>query len=205
MAIYNNGVNGAFSGKLGSVVGATWKGKPYMRSMPSKYTGPVSEGVIAGRKKFATAHLWLKPLLPFVRVGFKGYSPTAEGFVAAKSHLLKNSFESNGDNLVINPALVKVSHGDLPLPANITAVKLASGKVQFSWDITDVNKDNRFDQAMLLAYDVEKGVAYYQAPGQPRMNGGDELTIGTGTFHLYVAFVAGDRSRQSDSVYLGTI
>ena len=205
MAIYKNGINGAFSGKLGAVVGATWKGQPYMRSLPSKRKGPASEAAITSRNKFAMAHNWLKPVLPFVRVGFKGYSATTEGFLAAKSYLLKNAFEANGDNLVINPALVKVSHGDLPLPGNITATRLDSKQVQFSWDTSDLNKDNRFDQVMLLAYNIEKGVAFYQVPGQPRMNGGDVLAISPGAFHLYVAFVSVDRSRQSESVYLGTI
>jgi len=209
MAIYKNGINGAFSGKIGAVVGVTSKGKSYMRALPSKRTGPVSEGEKASRDKFAKAHHWLKPVLPFVRAGFKGYSDTAEGFLAAKSYLLKNAFEHNGNSLVINPALVKVSHGDLPLPRDITAAKVGADKIQFTWDITDVNKDNAYDQVMLLAYDIENEVVYYHISGQLRMNGTDELTVGTvpfeRTFHLYVAFVAADRSRQSDSVYLGTI
>ena len=205
MAIYKNGINGPFSGKLGTVVGATWKGQPYMRTLPERRKRTASEAAIASRNKFAMAHNWLKPVLPFVRAGFKGYSATIEGFLAAKSYLLRNAFEGSGDNLVINPTLVKVSHGDLPLPGNITATRLGSKEVQFSWDTSDLNKDNRFDQVMLLAYNIEKRMASYQVPGQPRMNGSDVLPVSFGTFHLYVAFVSVDRSRQSDSVYLGTI
>jgi hypothetical protein len=209
MAIYKNGINGAFSGKLGTVVGATWKGQPYMRTLPSKRKGPASEAAIASRNKFAMAHNWLKPVLPFVREGFKGYSATTEGFLAAKSYLLRNAFEGSSDKPVINPALVKVSYGDLLLPENITAVKIEDNQIQFTWDTTDLNKNNRFDQVMMLAYDIENGTAYYQVPGQPRLNGGDVLPISQAPFdrifHLYVAFVAADRSRQSESLYLGTI
>lgn len=208
MAKYKNGIHGDFSGKVGKVVGATWRGIPYMRSLPSPRTGSVSEAEMGNRNKFALAHHWLQPLLPFVRVGFKGYSATIEGFLAAKSYLLRNAFESDGDNLIINPALVKVSHGDLLLPGNITATKTENA-IQFTWDTTAIKKGNRFDQVMLLAYDIDNGKAINHNPGQTRINGSDLLQVGAATFertfHLYVAFVAADRSMQSDSVYLGTL
>jgi len=60
----------------------------------------------------------------------------------------------------------------------------------------------------LLAYDIEHGKAYYSTPGELRRAGADTLftdpTPGK-TYHVYCAFVAADRSRQSDSVYLGSI
>lgn len=56
MAKYNYGINGPFSGKLGSVVGCTWKGIPYMRSLPKKRTAKISEAEQANRKKFEVAH-----------------------------------------------------------------------------------------------------------------------------------------------------
>ena len=36
MGTYNKGILGAFSGKVGPVVGATWRGKEVMRSLPKK-------------------------------------------------------------------------------------------------------------------------------------------------------------------------
>ena len=36
MGTYNKGILGAFSGKVGPVVGATWRGKDVMRSLPKK-------------------------------------------------------------------------------------------------------------------------------------------------------------------------
>ena len=43
---------------------------------------------VLNRKKFAAAQAWLKPIIDFVRVGFKGYNERFEGFVAAKSWLM---------------------------------------------------------------------------------------------------------------------
>src|SRR5690242_11507600 len=123
MATYTNGITGDFSGKVGTVIGSSWKGKPYMKSLHKKRTIPAHKMEQLNRNKFAMAHQWLQPITFFVRAGFKGYTDTVEGFLAAKSYLLKNAFEGVGDELVINPALMKVSYGDLPLPTNITAVK----------------------------------------------------------------------------------
>lgn len=146
------------------------------------------------------------PCFGLCRIGFKGYTERVEGFIAAKSYLLKNAFEGEGADLVINPALVKVSYGDLPLPQNITASLLSAGQIQFTWNAEGTG--DRFDQAMLLAYDIENAKVYSQITGQFRNTGADILDISPTkerTYHLYLAFVAADRSRQSDSVYLGTI
>jgi hypothetical protein len=132
-----------------------------------------------------------------------------EGFLAAKSYLLKNAFEGEGDEMKINPALVKVSYGDLPLPAHITAVKSAPDQLQISWEAVGQFAPLGADQAMVLAYDIENGIATYNTTGQFRYMGTDTLYIPPATpertYHIYVAFVAADRSRQSDSVCLGTI
>src|SRR5690606_22476388 len=98
------------------VVGCTWKGIPYMRALPKKRTSKLSEAEIANRKRFGDAQIWLKPLLSFVRIGFKGFSPTVEGYVAAKSYLLRNAMEGEYPDFTINPAKMKLSYGNLPLP-----------------------------------------------------------------------------------------
>jgi len=36
MGTYNKGILGAFYGKVGTVVGSTWRGKDVMRSLPRK-------------------------------------------------------------------------------------------------------------------------------------------------------------------------
>ncbi|MBO9203546.1 MULTISPECIES: DUF6266 family protein [Niastella] len=209
MARLKHGINGPFAGKVGTVIGATWKGIPYMRSLPRKRTSLPSAGELATRKKWAISQHWLKPVTDFVRIGFKGYSAKSEGFVAAKSYLLKNALEGEGENLFINPAKMKLSWGDLSLPNNLQMTRLAGKLLQFTWDpkfSDDISHGG--DQIMMLAYNVEKEKVKEKLYGQIRQHGSDILNIDTsktGTFHIYVAFVAHDRSRQSESVYMGTV
>jgi len=209
MARFTQGINGPFHGKVGTVIGATWKGIPYMRARPKKRSSGPTEREMANRKKWALSQFWLQPICEFVQIGWKGYSQKSEGFVAAKSYLLKNAFEGEGQDVHINPALVKVSAGDLPLPASMQINRLEDRLVQFTWDTAfDHEKAHKGDQVMLLAYNIEKVKANYNLIGQLRKNGSDVLELPankSGTYHLYAAFISYDRIRQSDSIYLGTV
>src|SRR6185503_10252964 len=151
--------------------------------------------------KFSKAHYWLHPLLDFIRIGFRGYSPKMEGFNAAKSYCLKNSFTGETAKQAIDPSLVQLSYGGLPLPSNINMKRSGDYLLEFSWD-KKYNGGNYYDQAMLLAYDVETGHAEMQLTGQFRLTGADKLElphIKQQNYQVYIAFIAHDRSSQSNS------
>lgn len=207
MARLDNSVLGSFSGRIGPVVGSSWKGIPYMKSVYKKRTKKISGKEKANRQKFKLAHEWLQYLVDFVRQGFKGYSPTVEGFLAAKSYLLKNAMERVGSGWEVNPALMKVSVGILPLSENITVKPFAGGMLHFTWD-TAVKNGYNDDQVMLLAYNIKKQYVQHTIAGAFRQTGSTDLQ----TFckkgdscHVWIAFVSANRSKQSDSVYLGEI
>jgi hypothetical protein len=208
MGKLNSGLNSSFGGRVGTVVGSSWKGIPYIKSAYKPRTKKISEKEKANRSKFAMAQEWLSPLLDFVREGFKGYSETVEGYLAAKSWLLRNCFTGTAPDIHIDPSLMKVSSGDLPLPENISFKQTKAGHLQFTWDTAPLPEANGQDQVMLLAYDVENKIACYTLTGQFRNVGSDTLKIDTTpgrTYQLYLAFTAADRSRQSDSAYLGEL
>jgi hypothetical protein len=204
MAKYLQGITGAFIGKVGPVVGCVRDGVPYMRSMGSPRTGPPTEDETKNRNKFAAAHVWLQPLLIFLRAGFAGYAPKVKGFQAAKSYNLKNA-TSQG---VIVPELAKVSFGNLPISEELS-VSYQDSKLNFSWSTAALPETSIKDQVMVLAYHLESGVAIFDTHGAFRSMGSQVLDtyrefVGK-TVHVYAAFVAADRSIQSDSLYLGAI
>lgn len=207
MGRINTGILGPFTGNVGTVVGSSWKGIPYIKARPvrKKAAGPAE---MANRNKFAMAQNWLQPVTGFVRQGFKNYTLRVEGFLAAKSWMLRNSFEGTGEELSINPALVKLSHGTLPLSNHIRVEKKNVDEFHFSWD-TDLTENNHGkDQVMVLAYDIDHQYAVMLTTGQFREIGKDKLTVDRlkgKNYHVYLAFVSADRNDQSDSVYLGKI
>ena len=179
-----------------------------MKSAPGSRTKKISAKEKANRQKFKVAQEWLSYLLDFVRQGYKGYSPTVEGFSAAKSYLMKNAMEFVGGEWKVNPALMKVSCGTLSLSENISVKSTKDGKLQFTWDTGMVKEGYGNDQVMLLAYNIKSKVANYDIAGAFRNTRSASLVSPAGkggSCHVYVAFVAADRRRQSDSVYLGEI
>ena len=100
---------------------------------------------------------------------------------------------------------MKVSSGDLPNPENIAVEFTETGNLKFTWNPAYVDLLDK-DQIMMLAYDVESAHAISITTGQLRNTGVDILDMHQSrdrNYHVYAAFNAADRSRQSDSVYLG--
>jgi len=92
---------------------------------------------------------------------------------------------------------------------------LQPGELTFTWEPEEIGYGYDRDQVMMLAYNCsgyEKKVSesYENITGQFRSAGQDILLIPkilkAGTIlHVYIAFIAADRSRQSDSLYLGEL
>src|SRR6516164_6960381 len=112
--IYHSLLNGV-SGRFGNVVSSSRNGVAYLKSAHKKRTKKISIKEKANRRRFKLAQEWLKPVTQFVRVGFKGYSPTVQGFIAAKSYLMKNAMDANG---TVDPTLARVSFGTLSNSGN---------------------------------------------------------------------------------------
>ena len=208
MARLKNGINGPYTGSVGQTVGSSWNGIPYIKTKPRKRTSPLSEKEQLTRLHFKLVHEWLQPLLEFVRVGFKGYSPTNYGFNAAKSVLRKNALVKEGFDSWIDPSLAQVSSGSLGISENLAVNLNEDRKLVFSWDTHLGSQMSARDQVMLLAYDPESGEKNYNVSGDFRNRGTDSLNLSglpPGQYHIYAAFVAQDRGRQSDSVYLGAV
>jgi hypothetical protein len=206
MARFPNGILGGLAGTIGPIIGSSRNGVPYLKSRYAKRKATNHPNEIANRQKFAAAHAFLHPLLKVVREGFRTEGKS-QGFTAAKSWLLKNAFEGEWDNLHINPALVKLSMGDLHLPTNITVKMTEPFIFEFSWDPSPPKDNDAKDQAVLVAYSIEKAHPIYTMAGAFRYSGVDRLQVDlkdAATYHLYIWFVSADRTRRSESMYLGS-
>lgn len=207
MATIKNGIHGAFSGKVGTVIGYIRKGQAIMRTHGKRTTPPTAKELL-NREKFAVSQKWLSPLTDFLRIGFKNYQPTYEGFLAAKSYNQKNALQCNENNeFSINPALALLSFGNQVLPLTASALTNESQEIIFTWSTEGVHEYN--DQAMVVAYDIENEKMIYNAGIARRHTGTATLkleprNIGK-TFHLYLAFIADDRTSKSNSMYLGSL
>ncbi len=200
-----NGPNGPFIGKAGSFIGYTVNGVGYIKGIYKLRTKPPTEKEAFNQKKFAVAQEWLQPLKNIVRAGFRGYNERFQGFVAAKSYLMKNALKVIDGEIFIDPALVRISSGTLPLPENLECTFQEPDIFRFTWT-PSMWETHGYDQLMALVYDVENLYPYGDVYGNDRSSGEQLVNVDKvsgKTFHVYAAFIAADRSRQSDSVYFG--
>ena len=197
---------GHIKGKLGTLVGCTWKGRPYLRRKALR-TSPPTKGETRNRYVFDLVNEWLKPVHEFVRLGFRNYSDSVWGINAASSLLHKTALHRDGFESFIDPSLAKLSHGTLGLPTDLVVI-LDGDQLLFYWS-TELGPDkDPKDRIMMLAYNIEQGTAATETSGPHRFTGYASLPlkpIDPGTYHLYAAFIAPTAEKQSPSRYLGSV
>ena len=215
MAKFQQGINGPFSGKIGNIIGSSWRGIHYMKSVSEKSTKERSPKQLENQHEFAIAHHWLSPLTDYVREGFRHPSKPNRGFIAAKSYLLKHALVRKGYDSYIIPSKMLVSKGSLPQAANLSmSYDAPASEIDIRWNPvkTDNPADQRRasfnDQAMYLAYNIETGDVFGEVYSVLRVTGHCRIVLPhnkKARYHVYVAFHAADRKDQSDSCYLGEV
>ena len=207
MGNIKQGILGGFSGKVGTVIGSSWKGITYMRAIAPNVKDARTAKQLAQREKFVLTLGFLRSLQSFVRVGFKMYATRQTAFNAAMSYTLKNCIKGVSPNFSIDFAKVMVSRGSLVLPLNIHRLN-NDGEIAISWsDNSGVGNALDTDFAMPLAYNADKCEAVYDMVSSCRGDEGVSLNYPSNwsgdTVHVYLGFVSENGSLVSDSVYLG--
>ncbi|MDD4417119.1 MAG: DUF6266 family protein, partial [Proteiniphilum sp.] len=64
MGTIKQGILGGFSGKVGNIVGASWRGIDYIRSMPASVRNPRTVAQVSQRTRFALIGKMLKTFVP---------------------------------------------------------------------------------------------------------------------------------------------
>ncbi len=204
MARLINGINGPIIGKVGTVTGSHRNGTGYIKANNVR-RAPQTQNELVAKERFATAHRFLKPMLAYLREGFR--HQVKQGYNGAKSYTLLNAMAGDPMQSYVNPELVKLSLGDLPLPEDL-AVTAADGELIFTWNPAKPEGGSLYDQLMPMAYhpNEETASVHYHNTSALRKSGTDTLAVVKGlSYHVYAAFTSADRSQNSNSVYLGFI
>ena len=131
MGTIKQGILGGFSGKVGTVVGGSWKGISYMRSLAQNVKNPRTEAQMTQRSKFALTLAFLKPITNYVRVGFKPYASKQTAFNATMSYIVANAISAN-----IRPHVgfrQGSRLGGSLFPVDNASAEVDAGKVTISW------------------------------------------------------------------------
>lgn len=206
MGTIKQGILGGFSGKVGTVVGSTWKSVHYMRALAVSFSDPRTEKQKNQRSKFTAAVNFTKAMTPFLRFGYKEFSGQQSAFNAAVSYILKHAMKGSGRNVSIDYNKALVTRGSL-VPALDATVTVNESKVTFAWtDNSGMGDATVTDAAMLLAYNKDKGMAVYDIAAATRSDAKAELKLPANwkddALAIYLGFCNEDVTNVANSVCL---
>lgn len=132
MAVISKGILGGFSGKVGTVVGANWRGKDIIRSIPTKKNRKASDLQMIQRMKFKLVSQFMAPLNQLTSKYFGEYQGAKSRTNLAMSHHLTDAVEEINDELVINYSKVVITKGVLP-SVSIDSSDIQNDTLEIAW------------------------------------------------------------------------
>jgi hypothetical protein len=210
MGTIKQGILGGFSGKVGTVIGSSWKGQAVMRGIAPHTADAKSDGQLTQRLKFAVVMKFIQSMVQFIRIGFKNYAIGMTQLNAAFSHNIQNAVLGTYPNITIDFPNALVSRGNLPPALNQVAASVIAGTIVFTWvDNSDEIGASATDKNLLLIYNPGKNQAVFFKDLAGRADGTQTVTVPrsfTGDLvHCYIAFETADGFEQSNSKYAGGI
>ena len=210
MGTIKQGILGAFSGKVGNIVGGTWKGIDYMRILPASVRNPKTPKQLAQRARFIAILNFLKPLAGFLSVGFKEYADGMTGFNVAMSYNVKNAITGTYPTFTVNYPATLVSKGKLTGANTPVVASTVTKTINFTW-INNSGTGNALasDVALLVAFFPTTNETVYQFTTILRSAATAQLVVpakfSTKLAHCWLAFQSADGKMNSFSSYIGTV
>lgn len=211
MAKLTKGIFGPISGKLGPVVGGTWKGIAYLREaskIKKKKIGR-TPAQVANEMKFKFVHQWLVPFSPYVTVGFAMLANDKTELNAAFSANYHRAISGQYPDLAVDYSKVVISAGALP-PLNNPQISFTGpDTLEISWQ-QNTSPDASFDdQLMLVLYHPDTKKADGFIGGVKRAALHHSFTIEAELvgkeLEVYLSITSVDRKKISDSLYMGRV
>jgi len=201
MGKYSQGILGPFSGKVGSVVGSSWKGVNYIKSLPGPNTSN-TEKQQEQRSRFKSVVKMASLLLAtLIRPVWNLSSGRITGYnLFVKTNI--NAFDQDGD--LVNHSDFHASVGTLALPSGLAIqddVDVSSGII-VSWiNESGSGIGNNDDDLHLVV--VKYDEIHVLHPRNVRSDQSAELTlpVSPGTVHIYAYFGKANGSQFSTDSY----
>ncbi len=209
MSTYHLGPLGDFSGKIGAVVGATWRGQPVMRSMPNKTTKAPTPAQLHQRDKFAAVINFLNPLKELLNVTFGDNTQVKTPFNNATSYHLKAAVRYEDDRWQMVYPKVLISLGTLQGLQTPVVSLMPSTSLLLQWtDNSTQGNANPDDQLVLVVYAPERKQYDYYTEDATRQDGSVHVALPTDLqgqrIEVWASFITASGDNAAVSMYLGS-
>lgn len=209
MGTINKGILGGFSGKVGSVVGGTWKGIDYMRSKSNRKNFLATDKQLAQQMKFSLLMGFLQPMAGLLSISFRDFAVKMTGINNAFSYNYEKAITGVYPALSIDYSNALVSRGSLPNATGPAVTSGAGSILTFNWtDNSGVGGAASTDQAIFVAYCPGRKQCIFTTAGGARnaLTGTLNLVPFSGQqVQTYIGFLSADEMTVSDSYFTGQV
>ena len=208
MATFEKGILGGFSGKVGTVIGGTWKGIDFMRSRANKRTFIPSQKQLDQQLKFAIMMRFLQPMARLFSISFYDFAIGQTGINSAFKYNFKNAITGVFPDYAIDYSKALVSRGNLPNVLGPSVISGAGSILTWSWTDNNSSDANPTDQAILVAFCPDLKQAIFTTNGGARTDLTGELNLLTfkgQAVQTYIGFISVDNRKASVSNYTGEV
>ncbi|WP_321299248.1 DUF6266 family protein [Marinifilum fragile] len=201
MGKYNQGILGPFTGKVGSVVGSSWKGVNYIKSLPGPNASN-TEGQQKQRSRFKAVVSFASSLLEtLIRPVWNLSAGKMTGYnLFVKTNIV--AFDETGD--LSNFSQFRASVGNLSLPSNLTIqddAEVSSG-IEMSWkDESATGLGNADDKLHLLVMSDSKIHMIHSTAARSDQSAEITLPVDPGATHIYAFFGTAEADEYSLDQY----
>ncbi|MBQ3635090.1 MAG: hypothetical protein II951_05675 [Bacteroidales bacterium] len=142
MAKYNPGLFGSVSGKIGNVVGSSWNGVCYLKSLAAKVKNPKTAAQVAVRDLMKLTTQGLRPFLVAIRAGYKAVKGLSSWSIAiSRNRSVIVDAAAGGSNWTFDVTRVELTNGVESFDVDV--VKNREGGYDASW--TPVDGESKLD------------------------------------------------------------
>jgi hypothetical protein len=212
MGLFKKGMLDGVSGKVGTIIGATWRTLNVIKSLPTKSNKPPVQSQIDQRFIFALVTAFLAKAKNAVNVGFRSNTGPTTPMNAAVSYNIENAVTGVSPVFSIDYASVALSHGSLPIGYNAAMVASAGYNLNVTWDATvglhESDPDytiSQTDKAILVIYNPTRK-QFMRISTATRVSAALAVKLNfvfAGENHVYLFFAQATGKDVSDTQYLG--
>ena len=209
MGTNKNGILGIISGKVGNIVGSTWKGRQVFRSRPVRRKDKKPSALqLEQRAKFILLTNFLLPLKMLFNLSFAKAARNMTGFNKAVSEN-KDAITGVYPNISMDYPKVILSRGNLENVHSPKAVSIIPGQLLFAWmDNTGTGNTRGSDFNFVAAFFEDSGkwvVADKKSTRKDQSYAMDVSGFSGKTAQVYIMSASEPVDMVSTSVYLGAV
>lgn len=209
MANYRKGILGAFSGKVGNVIGASWRNLDVIRSLPRKSKKEPTMSQLEQRQKFGLIIKFLSIAHQIIKMYFGKDRGNASKMNVAVAYHLHNAITGIFNQYSIDYSKVLFTKGDLFGFNQISATMIANQTCELSYD-GQSGQSNAQDQDQLLIVVYNEDLNYIKSYEHvsTRVAGNGSVMLppewASHQVHIWASLVSENGRAVSTSQYLGS-